>query len=309
MRCIPLSFVTPLAVLVAGTVAGPLPRYADAATVSMTSDLDNTLFQFDPDDPYATMNANGEGNFFGAGVTRSRSQIQRGLIHFDLTGLPAGTTVVPGTASLRLYIVDSPGKDPTPRPFWLVRLTGLEDEPWGEGPSSIDMQSGAGGGTDAEPGDATWFYTQYDPAKGHDQVTFIPGGDGYWDVMGAFGDDPLDPQATYGDPVGIAGLENEYVTLTSAGLPDDTMVDDLNAWIAGPASNFGWIVLGDETVFDPDLSSKRGFATHEHATAGYRPLLSFEYTFVPIPEPQAAALMLLTIGALGWIAGRGRQPR
>jgi hypothetical protein len=249
------------------------------------------------------MNANGKGNFFGAGVTKKRSQIQRGLIRFDLTGLPAGAAVVPGSASLRLYIVDSPKDDLTLRPFWLVRLTGLA-EPWGEGNSLIDMGSGAGGGIDAEEGDATWFYTQYDPAKGHDRVTYIPGGAGYWDAIGALGDD-VDPQADYGDPLGTAGVVGNHVTLTSAGLAADTMVEDLNAWIADPASNFGWIVLGDETEIDPTTSTKRGFATHEHAVADYQPLLSFDYEVVPEP----GTLVLLAVGVVVMLLGRSTRAR
>jgi len=292
----------PMAVYLAGILAALLAATSGQRTEAETAALrpveDNTLFQHDPNDPNSSLNSNGRGNFFAAGATRSRGQLQRGLLRFDFSGIPAGATVLPGSAALRLYVVDAPRNDPTlTRPFWLVRLTGLA-EPWGEGDSLIDMGSGAGKGTDAEAGDATWFHTQYLPGF-HDPDTFIPGGTGYWSEMGALGDPPLDPWNDFGAPLGYAGQQGEFAVLSSAGAASDVMVDDINAWLAEPASNFGWIVIGDETVDDPDASSKRGFATREHATIAFRPLLTFEYTVVP--EPGTIALLVTAAGvALRW---------
>jgi len=301
-------YKTPIALYAAGILAGLLAaasaQRAEAETAALTPVKDNTLFQHDPNDPSSSLNSNGKGNFFAAGATRSRGQLQRGLLQFDFSGIPAGAVVLPGSAALRLYVVDAPRNDPTlTRPFWLDRLTGLA-EPWGEGDSLIDMGSGAGKGTDAEAGDATWFHTQYLPGF-HDPNTFIPGGTGYWSQMGALGDPPLDPWYEFEGPLGYAGQQGEFAVLSSAGMSTDVMVDDINAWLAQPASNFGWIVIGDETVDDPDQSSKRGFATREHETIAFRPLLTFEYEVVPEP----GTLVLLAVGAAGWCLWRSRRKR
>jgi len=161
-------------------------------------------FAHDPSDQNSTLNSNGAGNFFSAGRTRSRSQIQRGLVQFDFSSLPQGARIVPGTLELHLTVVDVPGRDTTPRPFWFVALSGLA-QPWGEGTSFADInQGGSGSGALATDGDATWFHTALD-SNIHDADTFAAGGTGYGSAQGALGGDGLDPAALFGSPAGIAG--------------------------------------------------------------------------------------------------------
>ena len=84
------------------------------------------------------------------------------------------------------------------------------------------------------------------------------------------------------------------------------MEADINNWLQDSSLNFGWIILGDETISANDASSKRGFASRENAIASYRPLLAFEYAVVP--EPGSVSLLITgTITAL-FFARRRRTP-
>ncbi len=255
---------------------------ADAESVSLTSVEDNTLYGYDPAEPSSNFNSNGSGDFFSAGRSRNRSQIRRGLIRFDFSGIPAGATVVEGSASLDFYVVDVPRRDPSPRPVWVVPLVGL-GQPWDEGASeALVGVGGSGSGAAAELNDATWFHTSYDPAV-HDQTTFDSNGAGFWPQQGALGNSPLDPWSLYGDPLGIVDSVIGPVSFSSAGIEAD-----VNAWLQDGSTNFGWIVLGDETLEGDDVSSNRGYATHEHANAEFRPVLSFRY----VPEPGSVWLLV-----------------
>jgi hypothetical protein len=51
------------------------------------------------------------------------------------------------------------------------------------------------------------------------------------------------------------------------------MVADVQGWLKGPSSNFGWIILGDE---GSSRTAKR-FGSRESSSAGERPSLIVEY--------------------------------
>jgi len=268
-------------VLSAAIACATWTNRADAASWSLTSVKDNTLYEYDPNDydpndSETWLHSNGSGNFFSAGRNRKRSEIRRGLLQFDLSAIPAGETVIEGSARLDMYVVDVPTNDPAARSVWLTRLVGLA-QPWGEGASATTAGvSGAGSGAPAQANDATWFHASYDPNV-HDQTTFTPGGAGFWTQQGALGNAPLDTWSSYGNPA--ATLES----VTGPGfLSSASMESDINAWIQGNATNFGWTVLGDETVEGDKVSSNRGFATREHAFVDFRPTLTFETVSGPI---------------------------
>ncbi|MBN2473088.1 MAG: PEP-CTERM sorting domain-containing protein [Pirellulales bacterium] len=283
-----------------------------AETVSLNPVKDNTLYTYIPGDADNPFNSNGSGNYLAAGRTARKNQMQRGLIQFDLSQISGSQRVVPGTARLELYVVDAPGRDLATRPFWLVPLAGL-DQPWGEGASEANIVggsgSGAGSGDAAEPGDATWYHTVYDPAS-HDETTGEPKpfpsepAPGYWPQQGYFGSEPLDPQALFGDPdAWVESASGFWVTLS---LP--RMESALDAWLRDPASNLGWILLGDETVEGGNLSSKRGFGSRENYDPAleldFRPLLTFEYE--PVPEPGSLVLSATALAVLLWWRRRRR---
>ena len=75
------------------------------------------------------------------------------------------------------------------------------------------------------------------------------------------------------------------------------MIADAQQWVATPASNFGWLLRGDESA--PNTSKR--FDTRESPTASFRPALIIEYT--PVPGPGALALL----GLAGVIGGHGRR--
>ncbi|NQT41616.1 MAG: hypothetical protein HQ581_29270 [Planctomycetes bacterium] len=183
MRCFRISLPVCIPILLVVSIGHTrLPR-ARAELVSMTSSSDNTLYEHDPADPQSPLNSNGSGDFFSAGRNRNRSLLRRGLIQFDLSGIPDGAVIVPGTAALTLEVVDMPKKDTSgeARDFWLVRL----DHAWGEGASEANAGiSGAGSGASALEDDATWFHTMYDPAI-HDPYNPNPADPGYWPQEGA----------------------------------------------------------------------------------------------------------------------------
>ncbi len=57
------------------------------------------------------------------------------------------------------------------------------------------------------------------------------------------------------------------------------MVADVQSWVNNPSSNFGWLVLGDES----DLGSAKRFDTRESASP---PVLTIEYrSGQPSPRP------------------------
>jgi len=179
-----------------------------AETVEINTSKDNTLFQYNPADYEPAENkswikSNGKGNFFGAGRNYGRDQIQRGLLRFDIdsAGIPAGSTV--DSVALRLYVVDVPKKDSTPRDFWLVALPTFTQE-WGEAGSIANVgTSGGGGGSgaDPEPGDATWFHTQYDPTDPAHYDTTVPSGDSPWQYYA--GSAGFWPQGSVVSPAGL----------------------------------------------------------------------------------------------------------
>jgi len=247
--------------------AGWIPQ-AFGVEVTLVPIKDNTLYEYSPNNARTLFNSNGSGDLFSAGRNRSRSLIRRGLMQFDFSGIPAGSVVDPGTVRLDLYVVNFASHDLTARPFWVVPLA---EGNWGEGASAaLAGVSGSGSGAAAQDGDATWFHTMFDSAI-HDDQSYSPGADGFWAQLGALGNDPLDPQQLFGDPAGIVMSDVGPVSFSSASLEDD-----VNAWLQG-TGNFGWVVLGDETVSSGSESSARGFASREHANPDFRPLLSFKY--------------------------------
>ena len=60
------------------------------------------------------------------------------------------------------------------------------------------------------------------------------------------------------------------------------MVADVQEWLDSPASNFGWLVLGDETA----IATAKRFDTRESASP---PMLTIQYTPGPrvTPTPRA----------------------
>ncbi len=227
----------PTAQPTAAATQTPTPAPTAAAgteSVTIEASRDNTLYE--SGDAPGDQLSNGSGDSLFAGLTNGRSA-RRALLWFDVASeLPAGATIV--TAELTLTVSRTVSGT---TPMRLHRV--LSD--WGEAGS--DAPQNEGGGTDAESGDATWMYAFF--------------GTEQWDRPG--GDFAPDASAEAG--AGGTGA----VAWTSDGL-----AADVQAWLDDGGSNFGWIVLGDESG---GASTKR-FSSRENGSAGARPTLTIQFT-------------------------------
>jgi len=165
--------------------------------------------------------------------------IRRGVIAFDVSSIPAGVTIQ--SASLSLNLLHSVSGDAT---ISMHRLLAS----WGEGVSSSDGGQGAPSETD----DATWIHRFYPEI-----LWTNPGGD-------------YAATATASQIVGSA--QGAYVW-SSPG-----MIADVSAWVNDSASNFGWIIIGNEAA--PQTAKQ--FASRNNKTEAIRPTLTITYS-TPCP--------------------------
>ncbi len=179
--------------------------------------------------------ANGAGPYLFAGRTGLASgSIRRGIVSLDVAELPPGATVTAVRLSLHMSQTNAGSVA-----VGLHRV--LVD--WGEGASSASGGSGA----PAESGDATWLHTFYDQS--------------FWSSLG-------------GDFTGASSasaLVAAEGTYTWGSTPE--LVADVQSWLDDPASNHGWILLGDETA----LNTAKRFDSRENPDASLRPQLEVEF--------------------------------
>jgi hypothetical protein len=239
------------------------PSLAIAQLANINPIKDNTLYQYDPAEGDVS---NALGNHFFAGET-AQGELRRGVLAFDIAGnIPAGSTILGVTLSLNM---SRTGSD-TSRNVELHKL--LAD--WGEGTSVAPGEEGDG--APATTNDATWRHRFFDTI--------------FWTTEG--GDFSATVSAS--QSVGTVGV---YTWSSSQ------MVADVQSWLDNPATNFGWLVLGDES----DILTAKRFDTRESASP---PVLTIQYTRVtprprptPFPRPTPSAfshplLFLLRLFAL-----------
>lgn len=190
--------------------------------------------------------ANGAGQFLFIGQT-SQPENRRAVLRFDVSSLPADATITSVSLRLTMSRTISTGRTAT-----LHRV--LAD--WGEGSSNAGGQEG--NGTSSATDDATWIHTFFD------QQTWASAG----------GDFDASASATQT----VSG--NGAYTWQSDGL-----IADVQRWIAEPDSNFGWLLLGDESA---QRTAKR-FDSREHPTAANRPQLTIEFDVPVTNQPPVVA--------------------
>jgi hypothetical protein len=233
--------------LAVAALAVAAPALAD--TVQLPSSKDNTIYQ------NQGTTSNGAGSHMFAGRTGSVNPIRRALVAFDVSAIPAGSTVDSVVLQLRM------SKTPLSTARAIALHRALAD--WGEGASDADTDTGGGtgggAGAPAQAGDATWTNR------------FHPGSP--WVTAG--GD--FDPVESFSRTVGAPGL---YTFGTAAGL-----VADVQEWLDIPGSNFGWFLIGNEAT---NFTVKR-FETHEALLEADRPLLTVHYTPPPVSVGGRAA--------------------
>src|SRR6266498_2300213 len=189
------------------------------------------------------IHSNGAGFHFFAGET-AMGELRRGVLAFDIAGsIPPGSTITAVSLSLNM----SRTLLETARTVELHKL--LAD--WGEGTSHAPGEEGDG--APATTNDATWRHRFFDTI--------------FWAMQG--GDFSATVSASQ-----VVGPVGQY-TWSSA-----QMVADVQSWLDNPSSNFGLLVLGDEST---NATSKR-FDTRESASP---PVLTIEFTRgIPTPRPR-----------------------
>lgn len=174
--------------------------------------------------------------------TSNTGNTRRCLVAFDVAGaVPPGALITSAALTLRLD-KGTPGSGLQNQ--ILHRL--LKD--WGEGASN----SGQGDGAPATTGDATWAYTFF-------------------------------PDETWGDPGGdfeVVETASRLVDVVEGPYvwgPTPEMIQDVQAWLDDPSSNFGWILRGN----DVDLGTARKYYQREEADSALRPTLAIGFELLP----------------------------
>lgn len=221
-----------------------------------------------------TGNASGAGEALFAGNTGGGSP-RRSLIRFDLGAIPDDAIIT--SAALTLFADQAPNA--TVRTIALFELT----ESWTTGASNAAASPGQG--VAAQAGDATWLYRSF-PGGGN------PGA--LWSTAGGTYDPAVVASAAVG-ALSSAGNPASVYTWTGA-----AMVASVQGWLDDPASNFGWILVGNES----GTQTVKRFVSADAAVDDWlKPNLVLTYDLAPaIPEPSTWVLLgggLLLLGAMG----------
>ena len=188
--------------------------------------------------------SNALGDHFFAGMT-AEGLIRRGVLAFDIAGsIPSGSTITSVSLSMNMSKTIS---DTRTVELHVVLVD------WGEGTSNANASEGQG--APATPNDATWRHRFFDTI--------------FWTTQGG------DFSATVSASQSVGGTG--HYTWSSA-----QMVADVQSWLDNPASNFGWLVLGDETA----IATAKRFDTRESASP---PMLTIEFRvprIAPRPRPR-----------------------
>ncbi|RMG63673.1 MAG: DNRLRE domain-containing protein [Calditrichaeota bacterium] len=205
-------------------------------TVNIRPSQDNTLYEDN-----AGSLSNGIGQHMFAGRTASGA-IRRAVVRFPVIEFVPPNALIQSVQLTLNLSKTSAG----PVTVSLHRLL----KPWGEGNSDAPAEEGQG--TQAQPGDATWMHTFFDTS--------------FWNTPG--GDFVAQPSAQ--TTVGTVVNPLNPVTWGSTA----PMIADVQFWLAHPDSNFGWIVVGDEST----MATAKRFDTKDNPDTTTHPLLTITYT-------------------------------
>jgi spore coat protein A len=216
---------------------------ARAETVTLAASRDNTLYQ---PATGGTTNSNGAGEHLFVGRTDD-GYIRRAVIAFNLTNaIPLGSTITGVTLTLYMSRTRDTADNVT-----LYRALAN----WGEGASNASQEEGRG--TQALPGDATWYHRFYPTSL--------------WTTAGG------DFRATASATTSV-NREGSY-SWSSTGL-----VADVQLWLNNPGTNFGWLIRGEEST----TKTAKRFDSREVSTVSQRPVLRVD--FIPPAEVGACCL-------------------
>lgn len=204
--------------------------------------------------------ANGAGVHIFAGSTVS-GQLRRALLAFDIASqIPPGSQIT--RTVLTLHVSQTIAGEMS---MGLHRISAN----WGEG-SSQAGPSRDGFGTASAADDATWIHT------------FYP--DRFWSRAGGDFDAVADATALVGmgDP---------------AWGPTSAMVARVQGWLDQPGTNFGWIVIGNETA----ATTAKRFDSREIIPVATRPTLTVDFIAPPPPKGDANGDGVITAADIAYL--------
>ena len=211
-------------------------------TLTVAADKDNTIYSAYPG------NSNGSGAFLFAGQNgaSNANSVQRALLHFNLSSIPAGSTITAATLTITV------GKSgPVATGINLNKLT----TDWGAGTS--DAGGVEASGAAATTNDATWVNNFF--------------GSSTWTTAGGDFSGTASGHALIGSSI----TSNTVINISSPGI-----LADIQSFVNNPATNFGWIISSDNEA--QENSVKRIISTNS-ANASLRPTLSVTYTAGAVP--------------------------
>ena len=211
-------------------------RSANGQTKQIQSSKDTTLIE----DPKGML-ANSEGPTIFVGRTgQPEGSIRRGLIAFDFAGaIPPHSKIISVTLTMSVSLAANGDQ---PETISLYRVT----RPWKEGPSLAE----GGRGAEAKAGDPTWLHSSYPTTR--------------WARAG-------------GDYIKAVSANTEVRGTGAAYTWNSTpkLVADVQFWVNAPNTNFGWIIIGDESK----APTAKVFQSSESTDANARPQLTV--VFIP----------------------------
>jgi hypothetical protein len=214
---------------------------AGAASLSLTATADTSLFE----DLTGSDAGGGDTSLFVGRVgTNDGTPLRRGLVQFDLSSIPAGSTI--NSVSLRMTVTQV--RNSTAQTTTVHRVTTA----WQEGTATTS--GGRGGPRSGD--DATWLFRDSTNS---------------WSTAG-------------GDFLGVASASQSVAGLGLYNWTGAGLVNDVQAWVNGSATNAGWLLRGNEA----SAQSVKVFATREFGTT--EPQLLIDFT-APVPEPTALAFL------------------
>lgn len=157
--------------------------------------------------PVGNSNGAGDGIYAGRVAFLGGGTRRRAVMAFDVSAIPTNATIDSASVTLAMVGTSNPADQ-------VITLHRLAAGNWGEGGSN-----GGGQGALAQSGEATWLYREINTSP-----WTTPGGD-------------FTASASATQTVGDLGT---YVW-SDAGL-----AADVQAWVATPAANAGWLLLGGE---------------------------------------------------------------
>ncbi|MBL8745728.1 MAG: multicopper oxidase domain-containing protein [Phycisphaerae bacterium] len=224
-----------------GVVRGAMAGLVLAASVSASGQTQNVSLRASHDNTLYEdgfgLTSNGKGQYMFVGVNGG-SVKRRGIIRFDVSAIPPGSTITSVTLTMNMSRSNAGVQSVA-----LHRVLAG----WGEGSSDAGAEEGSG--ATAKPGDATWIHRLFP--------------DTFWTNAG--GD--FAPGASASTSVNTGST-----SWSSSG-----MVADVQSWVNSGATNFGWVLKGNEVG---SRTAKR-FDSREHPTPSRRPVLNLTYTGAP----------------------------